>query len=88
MDSAQLEEYRQRMQARYQNRPPPPPVVQPVPIQPVPVANPLAPPSTHETEDERLARELQAQEDARVRYATSDEEYARSLQRDYDDGPE
>jgi len=78
MDSDQLEEYRKRMQARHQGRSPP---VQPsnAPIAPIP-APIAAPQRPSETEDEQFARELQAQEDARVRYANSDEEYARKLQ--------
>lgn len=79
MDSVQLEEYRKRMQARYQSREPPHSPPQPIPMQTAP-SNPSPPQQGHEAEDERLAREMQAQEDARVRYAESDEEYARKLQ--------
>lgn len=82
MDSEQLEEYRKRMQARHQGRQPVPP--------PQPIAQPSNPPiqRSPETDDERLARELQAQEDSRVRYANSDEEYARKLQSEYEEPPE
>ena len=79
MDSVQLEEYRKRMQARFQGRPPSLPPAQPVPMQSPPFDS-THPQPAHEDEDERLARELQAQEDARVRYANSDEEFARKLQ--------
>lgn len=81
MDSAQLEEYRKRMQARHQGRSPP--------VQPsnAPIA-PIAPNRPSESEDERIARELQAEENARVRYATSDEEYARKLQSESERVPE
>lgn len=79
MDSVQLEEYRKRMQARFQNREPPSSPPQPIPMQ-APPSNPPHSQQGHETDDERLAREMQAQEDARVRYAESDEEYARKLQ--------
>ena len=82
MDSEQLEEYRKRMQARHQGRPPVAP--------PQSIAQPSNPPIPQrpETDDERFARELQAQEESRVRYANSDEEYARKLQSEYERPPE
>ena len=76
MDSAQLEEYRKRMQARYHSLPAnaPPPPQPPQQLQPIaPRITPPQPanPRSNIDEDERLARELQAQEDARLSEETA-----------------
>lgn len=83
MDAEQLEEYRRRMQARYQSH-----GRDPAPARAPAVSNP--PPISQQStshvapeEDERLARQLQEEEQRRM-----DEEYAKQLQNEENHPPD
>ena len=83
MDAQQLEEYRRRMQARYHSH-----GRDPAPARAPAVSNPPVPqhpaaPQVSPDEDERLARQIEAEEQRRM-----DEEFAKKLQNEENRPPE